>query len=149
MGRPSCSYLLTHSSGFAHDAANPDLTKWAVASGRTENCMTHSLKGFYCSLEVPARRRLGLWRRNRLGRSHCLDYFRPLIRGLHGGAYPEASWDVVNSLPSAQAARSYALNPGDVPRSDKKGSLMWGGMVNTHWVRSSNCLEYEKWSTDQ
>jgi CubicO group peptidase (beta-lactamase class C family) len=42
----NCSNLLTHSSGFAYDAANSDLMKWATAMGRTENCMTHSLEGF-------------------------------------------------------------------------------------------------------
>ena len=44
-------HLLTHSSGFAYDAGDPDFIKWATAVGRTENCMTHSLEGFTVPLK--------------------------------------------------------------------------------------------------
>jgi CubicO group peptidase (beta-lactamase class C family) len=237
----SDSTLLTHSSGFAYDAVDPGLTKWATAMGRTENCMTHSLEGFtvplkfqpgkagFMALELTGRltlskssavvsfedymeehifKRLGMSsttfrmpkrpdlaeRRAPIGYraapggpfgagptpvpgspsmpsggtglySTANDYSKALVALLAGGGgllKPESvrelrepqlpdnkylmaefhgPWHdaICPEYPKGTPA-SYglggALNVEDLPQKRCKGSLMWSGMANTHWVCS-------------
>jgi CubicO group peptidase (beta-lactamase class C family) len=43
--------LLTHTSGFAYDVTDPDLTRWAESINRTENAQTWSVEGFTVPLK--------------------------------------------------------------------------------------------------
>jgi CubicO group peptidase (beta-lactamase class C family) len=237
----SDSNLLTHSSGFAYDAVDPELTKWSTAMGRTENCMTHSLEGFTVPLKFQpgdgwvygvgidwaayvvqvvsglsfedymeehifnplgmssttfrmpkrpdlAERRAPIGHRAELGGplgagptpipdspsmpsggaglySTADDYSKALVALLAGGdglLKPESVRELRDpQLPDNKylmaefhgpwhdaicpeyprgTPASYglggALNLEDLPHKRRKGSLMWSGMANTHWVCS-------------
>ena len=61
-----------------------------------------------------------------------------LMEKFHGSLHDAFCPEYPLGMPASYGLGG-ALNLEDIPQKRRKGSLMWSGMANTHWVHSSNC----------